>query len=123
MTSARIPHAPEAIVGHWDRARLAQITAHLLSNAIRYAGGEIEIGITCTPDHATLTVHDHGPGIDPRDHARLFERFERVGRRRAGGFGVGLWVVKTLCVAMGGSVSVDSERDAGARFTCILPRA
>ncbi|MEJ7597768.1 MAG: HAMP domain-containing sensor histidine kinase [Kofleriaceae bacterium] len=115
--------APHAVVGHWDRGRLEQILGHLLSNAIRYAGGEIEVRLTASVDRAELTVVDHGSGIDPRDHARLFERFERVGRRRAGRFGIGLWVVKTLCVAMGGTVAVASAPGAGARFTAALPRA
>ena len=42
--------------------------------------------------------------------------------QRSGGFGIGLWVVKNVCVAMGGTISVESELGEGARFTVMLPR-
>ena len=116
--------APSGIMGNWDRSRLEQIVGHLVSNAVRYGGGgSIEICASAEGAFAKLVVSDHGPGIDRKDHARLFERFERVGRRRAGGFGIGLWVVKTLCVATRGTVAVDSGVGTGTRFTCVLPRA
>ena len=54
--------------------------------------------------------------------ARIFERFERGVEQRSGGFGIGLWVVKSICVAMGGTMSVESELGEGACFTVMLPR-
>ena len=53
---------------------------------------------------------------------RIFERFERGLEQRSGGFGIGLWVVRKICVAMGGTVAVESEPGEGARFTVMLPR-
>ena len=53
---------------------------------------------------------------------RIFERFERGIEQRSGGFGIGLWVVKNICVAMGGTISVASELGEGAGFTAVLPR-
>lgn len=109
--------------GLWDRMRLEQICWNLLSNAIRFgAGRPIEVSVDSDEDFATLQVRDHGVGIAAHLHNRIFERFERGVERRSGGFGIGLWVVKNICVAMGGTVSVKSELGEGACFTVMLPR-
>jgi signal transduction histidine kinase len=109
--------------GMWDRLRLEQICRNLLSNAIRFgAGRPIEILIAGDAEVATLEVCDHGVGI-PADHqARIFERFERGAGQRSGGFGIGLWIVRNICAAMKGTVSVVSEPGEGACFTVTLPR-
>jgi PAS domain S-box-containing protein len=108
--------------GWWDRMRLEQICRNLMSNAIRFgAGRPIEVVVDGDRDFAMLQVRDHGVGIAPHHHARIFERFER-GLERSGGFGIGLWVVKSVCVAMGGSISVESQVGEGACFTVMLPR-
>jgi signal transduction histidine kinase len=73
-------------------------------------------------DFATVTVRDHGIGIAPDQQSKIFERFERGAERRSGGFGVGLWIVRNICAAMGGAVSVDSTLGEGACFTVMLPR-
>jgi signal transduction histidine kinase len=111
-----------SVVGNWDRERLQQIVQHLVGNAIRYASGApIEITVREDGDQLELVVHDGGPGIAASDRERLFDRFERKGARKSGGLGVGLYVVKALCQAMGGSVQlVDTPR--GARFCVTLPR-
>ena len=109
--------------GWWDRMRVEQICQNLLSNAIRFgAGRPIAIAVEGDRDFATLQVRDHGVGIARELHARIFERFERGVERRSGGFGIGLWVVKNICMAMGGSISVESELGEGACFTVMLPR-
>jgi signal transduction histidine kinase len=62
-------------------------------------------------------------GIDRQHQQRIFERFERGSvDRRGEGFGVGLWVVKSICLALGGTVSVESDIGKGAKFVVILPR-
>jgi signal transduction histidine kinase len=109
--------------GWWDRMRLEQICRNVLSNAIRFgAGRPVTVSVEADQDFATLEVRDHGVGIAPDLHTRIFERFERGVEQRSGGFGVGLWVVKNICAAMGGSIAVDSELGEGARFTVMLPR-
>lgn len=109
--------------GQWDRARVKQIAANLVSNAVRHGGGgQIEIGIRGRDHEVELVVRDHGPGIDPAMIARLFDRFDLTPSRRTGGFGVGLWVVKTLCTAMHGSVTAENASNGGARFCVVLPR-
>jgi signal transduction histidine kinase len=111
-----------SVIGRWDRERLERIVHHLVGNAIRYASGTpVEVALRGTERQLELVVQDEGPGIPATERERLFDRFDRKGARRSGGLGVGLWVVKALCHAMGGTVQlVDTPR--GARFCVTLPR-
>jgi signal transduction histidine kinase len=113
------------VVGRWDRARLEQILDNLLGNAMRYgAGRPIEVQVGADRSHATLTVRDHGIGIDPADHKRIFERYVRADRgHRSPGLGLGLWLVDSICRAMGGSIALDSKLGSGATFVVRLPLA
>ena len=109
--------------GLWDRMRLEQICRNLLSNAIRFGAGQpITIIVEGNEEASTLTVRDRGVGIAPQLQKRVFERFERGMPQRSGGFGIGLWVVKSICMAMGGTIVVESEMGEGALFTVTLPR-
>jgi signal transduction histidine kinase len=117
--------ASEPVVGRWDPVRVKQIAANLVSNAVRYGGGgRIELTVRVRDDRAELTVRDRGPGIDPAALPYLFDAFDhgRGGKRAAGGFGIGLWLVKTLCTAMNGSVTAENSADGGACFRVMLPR-
>lgn len=112
----------KSITGRWDRERLRQIIHHLAHNAIRYAGGVIEIAVRPAGTAVEIVVQDAGPGIPASERERLFDRFDRKGSRaRNGGLGVGLWVVKALCHAMGGTVGI-TETSRGACFIVTLPR-
>jgi PAS domain S-box-containing protein len=110
--------------GWWDRFRLDQICRNLVSNAIRFgAGHPIEVLVDADDTHATLTVRDHGVGIPPHKLDAIFERFERGPEAsRSGGFGIGLWVVRNVCAALGGSISVESSVGVGSTFAVSLPR-
>jgi PAS domain S-box-containing protein len=109
--------------GSWDRLRVEQVVRNLLSNAIRFgAGRPIEVTVDADHDFASVAIRDHGIGIAADQQAKIFERFERGAERRSGGFGVGLWIVRNICAAMGGVVSVDSTLGEGACFTVMLPR-
>jgi PAS domain S-box-containing protein len=113
----------DVATGSWDRLRVEQIVRNLLSNAIRFgAGRPIEVLVESDADFARVAVRDHGIGIAPEQQAKIFERFERGGEQRSGGFGIGLWIVRTLCAAMGGTVTVESTLGDGACFTAMLPR-
>lgn len=112
----------ESVVGSFDRVRVEQVVSNLLSNAIRYGnGGPIEISLRSGGDLAELTVADHGIGIAEADQQRVFERFQRADSRNRAGFGVGLWVVRELSEAMGGSVRLRSRTGEGASFLVMLP--
>ena len=109
--------------GVWDRLRVEQVCRNLLSNAIRFgAGRPIEVTVDADHDFASVAIRDHGVGIAPEQQSKIFERFERGVEQRTGGFGIGLWIVKNICVAMGGTVSVESILGEGACFTVMLPR-
>jgi signal transduction histidine kinase len=116
--------APVAVIGWWDRLRLDQICRNLVSNAIRFgAGHPIHVTVEADDADATLTVRDYGVGIPPHKQDVIFERFERGPENsRSGGFGIGLWVVRNVCAAMGGSVGLNSAVGVGSTFAVSLPR-
>jgi signal transduction histidine kinase len=120
--SELVLRAGAPVMGAWDRGRVKQIASSLVSNAIRYGGGPVELNVRDRGDAGELVVRDHGPGIDPGLLPDLFDRFDHERGRRTGGFGVGLWVVKTLCSAMRGTVSAENCADGGARFCVVLGR-
>lgn len=114
----------DGVTGWWDCLRLDQICRNLVSNAIRFgAGRPIDVSIDADDQYAIFEVRDQGIGIPPEEQEQIFERFERGGsEKRSGGFGIGLWVAKNICAAMGGTIAVESAVGRGARFTVVLPR-
>jgi signal transduction histidine kinase/CHASE1-domain containing sensor protein len=117
--------APRPVVGRWDRMRLDQVVTNLLSNAIKYGPGKpVEVSVEVDGPRATLSVRDHGIGISEADQLRIFQRFERaVSKRNYGGFGLGLWIVRQIVEALGGSVHVQSAPGGGSLFTVVLARS
>jgi signal transduction histidine kinase len=117
--------APAAVTGHWDRLRVDQVVTNLLANAVKYGPGEpIDVRVEARLDSARLTIRDHGIGISDADQKRIFERFERaVSDRNYGGFGLGLWIVRRIVEAMGGTIHVESAPARGATFVVELRHA
>jgi two-component system, OmpR family, sensor kinase len=113
----------EGVVGMWDRLAIEQVVENLLSNALKFgAGRPVTLTLRANSRVAQLTVRDQGIGISEEDRSRIFQRFERaVARREHGGFGVGLWLVNQLVVAMGGSIGIESAPGRGASFVVTLP--
>jgi len=109
---------------HWDRARMERVLENLLANAMKYAAGApIEIRVWAEGANAFLSVRDEGPGIAPTDHDRVFQRFARGAHSSSvEGFGLGLWIVKTIVLDHGGDIALASAPGAGAMFTMRLPR-
>ena len=110
-------------VGSWDRLRVEQVVANLVSNALKYGpGNPVEMSVTRETECACLKVRDYGIGIAPQDQRRIFQRFERaVPMSHYSGFGLGLWIAREIVAAHGGSIDVDSELGRGATFTVRLP--
>ncbi len=108
-----------------DPARLRQVAANLLSNALKFTapGGRVRVELTGEGGQAVLRVADSGPGIPPEELPQVFDRFFRGSGVRAGGSGIGLAVVRELVAAHGGSVEATSPPGAGATFTVRLPAA
>ncbi|MGD0700184.1 MAG: ATP-binding protein [Trebonia sp.] len=122
------PCPPPGLAVKADRQRLRQILVNLLSNAIKYnrAGGAVTI--TCqsdSPDQASLTVADTGPGILAADLDRVFDPFERLGAEQTAveGTGIGLPLARAFAEAMHGNLSAASVSGEGSAFTITLPRA
>jgi PAS domain S-box-containing protein len=110
-------------IGIWDRSRLDQIVTNLVSNAIRYAAGSpISVSVACREGEAVIAVRDRGPGLPEGQLARVFERFQRAASmRHYGGLGLGLYVVRQLTEAHGGSVTAENPAGGGACFIVRLP--
>jgi signal transduction histidine kinase len=116
-------YASPRLVGRWDAMRLEQVVGNLISNAMKYGSGKrIQVKLSGTSTHAQIEVQDEGIGIAPEDAERIFERFERaVSVRHYGGFGIGLWLVREIVQALGGTVQVESTPGEGSTFTVTLP--
>ncbi len=114
----------EPVRGEWDRLRIGQIVTNLLSNAVKYGAGKpVEVAYGAQDGRAWLTVRDQGIGIDPADQRQIFERFERaVSSRNYGGLGLGLYIVKRIVEAHGGTIRVESAPGEGAAFFVDLPQ-
>jgi two-component system, OmpR family, sensor kinase len=113
----------EGVVGMWDPLALEQVAENLLTNATKFgAGHPIAVILRSNRQTAELIIRDEGIGISEEDRARVFQRFERaVTRREHGGFGIGLWLVNQLVVAMGGTIIIESAPGEGTTFTVVLP--
>jgi signal transduction histidine kinase len=113
------------VTGTWDRLRLSQVVANLLSNAAKYGAGQpVDVALSSPAEEtAILTVADRGIGIAAKDHERIFERFERAASaRNYGGFGLGLFIAKQIVEASGGQVRANLREGGGTVFTVTLPR-
>lgn len=115
--------APGPLLGLWDRHRLEQVVTNLLANVVSHApGGPVTIALSSDQGNARLTVSDSGAGIEPQAQAQVFGRFVQAAPGRShGGFGLGLWMVREIAQAHGGSVELASSPGRGASFTVTLP--
>ena len=104
--------------------------SQLLENAFKYSpdGGTVTIAAAEVPETSEIevTVRDEGIGIAPADVERVFERFvqgEAGDRRRFGGIGLGLYIVRQLARAQGGEVTAAPAPGGGTIMSLRLPRA
>lgn len=117
------PDTELTVVG--DERRLHQALLNLVRNAIDHTprGGEVRICGNASGGEVVLRVSDTGVGIHPDDLPRIWERFYKIDRARAGeGTGLGLAIVKHIAQAHGGSVAASSEPGEGSTFEIWLPR-
>ena len=109
-----------------DEARLRQVVANLVGNALVHApGAPIEVRVRAADGAAVLEVADEGPGMAPADAARAFERFYRADASRSrhhGGSGLGLAIVEASVRGHGGTVALASTPGHGTTVTVTLPR-
>lgn len=116
--------ASVAVMG--DRERLKQVLVNLIDNAIKYTprDGQVRVSVEASGNKVQIKVMDNGIGIDAAYHARVFDRFYRVTTDRGeAGAGLGLAIVRSICHAHGGAVTVDSVLGKGSLFTAEFPLA
>jgi heavy metal sensor kinase len=109
-----------------DGAALRRALVNLVENAVKYTppGGKVELGLGRTDGGVEITVADTGIGIAPADVERIFEPFLRLDAARAhdtGGAGLGLAITRSIVIAHGGVIAVESRPGSGSRFTIRLP--
>ncbi|HSP81716.1 MAG TPA: ATP-binding protein [Myxococcaceae bacterium] len=114
--------------GQWDGDRMAQVLTNLLTNAFKYspAGTPVTVRTRGDEGQVWLEVHNTGPPIAPEVQARIFEPLKRAtrtaGREEERSLGLGLYIVRHIVQAHGGTVTVRSTAEEGTTFTVCLPR-
>ena len=122
-----------------DRGRLREIVLNLLSNAVKFtpAPGRVVISLAtqpvadpadgdprpATPSLVEIAIRDTGPGIEPADQERIFEKFVRIASAATPGTGLGLPISRELARLHGGDLIVESSPGMGSSFIVRLPRA
>jgi len=114
--------------GNWDEARIKQALTNLVENAVQHGtmGKPITVTGSAEGEQVFLAVHNDGPPIPERDRARIFEPL--VGTTETSSpiistnMGLGLYIVREIVQAHGGTIDVASSESAGTIFTAELPR-
>jgi signal transduction histidine kinase/DNA-binding response OmpR family regulator len=125
LTVDAAPGLPAMLLG--DAGRIQQILVNYVTNALKYAGGEIRLSASVppgSPGEIEFAVSDRGPGIDGAAQSILFTKFTRLPHGRESGIkgtGLGLASCRLLADVMNGSVGVESHPGHGARFFLRLP--
>jgi signal transduction histidine kinase len=112
-----------------DRQRFQIVFENLIGNAIKYSSPnrspQIEVSCQDRKKFYEFSVKDNGIGIDPENHQRIFEVFQKCSNDDddRSGTGVGLTIVQKIVEHYGGKIWVDSRLDKGASFQFTLPKS
>lgn len=114
--------------GEWDAERLSQVVQNLVTNALKYSPESSSVQVTTRGDKewVCLSVHNQGPPIPPEKLPGIFEPLQRMTSEvdsTGRSVGLGLYIVKQLVEAHGGTVAVTSTLKEGTTFTVRLPRS
>lgn len=126
----------EPVIVSADRDRLTQVLVNLVSNALKFTPSKSEVSISmrvfenmegvCSSSCVEVVVKDSGIGIEPKDFARIFNKFEQVSlvgpSTSIGGTGLGLPIAKEIVNLHGGKIWVESRKGQGSRFIFVIPR-
>jgi len=121
-----VEKAPQVIDANVDPDRFQIVVRNLISNAIKYSGDSepIEVAVSERAGQATVSVTDHGIGIDASDQLRLFTRFGRIessDTKHVRGTGLGLWLSREIARMHKGDITVESRRGHGSTFRFLVP--
>jgi len=116
----------QPVIAWADSLRLRMVLDNLIDNASKYSGENTAIQVTLAESEGevSIAITDQGVGIAPSDHSKLFQKFSRIDNPLSiavGGNGLGLYLVKKLIDAHGGSIKVISELGQGTTFMLRLP--
>jgi signal transduction histidine kinase/ActR/RegA family two-component response regulator len=115
----------EPIVIEGDSMAISRITRNLIDNAVKYTErGGLTIRLRRDRHCAIIVIEDTGKGIDPSEHAHIFEEFYQlgnIGRDRSKGVGLGLTIVERLVMLIGAKISLHSNLGEGSRFELLIP--
>jgi signal transduction histidine kinase len=128
-------HSDGEVTGVWDAARIRQVVSNLLDNALQHGSptGPIDLSLAVegsTPDKSTVVmrVHNEGKPIPPEILPTIFNPLvryasrESTAKRSTGSIGLGLYIVREIVAAKGGTVEITSTAEEGTTFTVRIPR-
>ena len=108
-----------------DETWLGRAFQNLVANAVNFSkpSGSVEVGLDDDGKTATVTVTDHGTGIDPAEIDKVFDRYYRTAKERTSrrSSGLGLSIAQGVVQRHGGTIAVESELGRGTTFTVTLP--
>lgn len=121
---ADLPAGDDAIV-HGDEARLMQVMANVISNALKFShgGGEVVVGYENFGDKVRIFIEDHGDGIPENSREKVFDRFSQLDssdQRKVGGTGLGMNISKQIVEQHGGEIDYVSRVGVGTTFFIVL---
>ena len=114
--------------GTWDEGRMKQALTNLIENAAQHATPKTPITVSASGDgeHVVLAVHNHGTPVPEPDRARIFEPLVQVAETSSPvistHMGLGLYIVRQIVQAHGGTVDLESTESTGTTFAIKLPR-
>jgi len=115
--------------GNWDAARIDQVIANLIGNAVQHGSAKtaINVGVRGDEKEVVLRVHNRSPVIPAAELPGIFGPFQRLKSGNGGGgasssLGLGLYIAERIVTAHGGTIAVESSDDCGTAFTVRLPR-
>jgi len=119
-------NAVEPVIIQGDDLRLRELLLNLIDNAVKYSleGQTVELALVVVGKQAKIMVQDHGIGIAPENHTRVFDRFYRTDEARAHagkGTGLGLAICKWIVDVHDGKIELQSTVHGGSCFTVFLP--
>ena len=109
-----------------DASWLSRVIDNLISNAVKYspAATTVIVRSECQKQHWIITVQDQGLGFTEEDKKKVFQKFKKLSARPTGGEssnGLGLSIAKMLIERLGGTISLQSEKNKGSEFKIELP--
>ena len=111
--------ALDDVVAWVDPVHLSQVITNLLTNAAKYGADKVILSATSSHGRVVISIADNGPGVEPDFVPYLFDRFSRSAAARSGrqrGSGLGLYIVRDLLAANGGTIRYATSRSGGAEF-------